>query len=193
MRITFLFLLSFIFFHTSINAQNFPGGVTGAEVWYMGDWEDINNVVFLNSAQTDIKINKCGEYYEKGLFNFNPSIFSEKLCIEYIAPLENTTGRNVFFVGEPFEQEVSLSHLGTSWRLDFTQADSVIRNFFDFNNKNIFTKEIYADYTSNKNANVNFYHTNNYNIDKKFKSYGQEGETTFYIGKPKVINLEEDY
>src|SRR5690606_6226397 len=179
--------LMLFFYILAINftsAQNYPGGVIGAEVWYMGNWEHVGNGEFQNSAQTDIKINKCGEA-EKDLFNFNPSIFSEKLCLEYIAPLENTTGRNVFFVGEPEKPEPSISNLGTLWRQDFGQivmTDSIIRNFFDFNNKNVFTKEIYANYTSDNNANVNFYHTNNYNIDKKFKSYGQEGETSFYIG-----------
>lgn len=191
-----LVLLSFltIFSHLT-NAQNSPGGVSGSEVWYMGNWEHIGNGEFQNSAQTDIHINKCGEA-EKALFNFNPSIFTKKLCLEYVAPLENTTGRNVFFVGEPEKPEPSFSHLGTLWRHDFGQnilSDSIIRNFFDFNNKNVFTKEIYSDYTSDKNANVNFYHTNNYNIDKKFKSYGQEGETTFYIGKPTQIDPDESY
>ncbi|TYC18041.1 T9SS type A sorting domain-containing protein [Bizionia gelidisalsuginis] len=193
MRITFLFLMSFIFSHTSIKAQNYPGGVTGAEVWYMGDWEDINNSEFVNSAQTDIKIKRCGEHFEKGLFNFNPSIFSEKLCLEYRAPLENSTGRNAFFVGEPYEQELSFSHLATFWRSDFIQNDSIIRNFIDLNNENVFSDRLYANYSSDKNANLNFYHTNNYNIDKKFKSYGQEGETSFFIGKPKVIILDENY
>tara|TARA_B100001063_G_scaffold217245_1_gene219645 strand:+ start:101283 stop:103910 length:2628 start_codon:yes stop_codon:yes gene_type:complete len=178
-------------------AQNYPGGVTGAEVWYIGNWDDMGSNEFINSAQTDIKINKCGEFeIEKSLFNFNPSIFTDKLCLEYMSPLENTTGRNVFFVGEPMKPKPSISHLGTLWRQEFDSAiliDSIIRNFFDFNNKNSFTKRIYDDYSSEKNANVNFYHTNNYNIDKKFKSYGQEGETNFYIGKPTEIDSDISY
>ncbi|MGG5487850.1 T9SS type A sorting domain-containing protein [Gaetbulibacter sp. PBL-D1] len=194
MKSKLLFFLSIVFNLYFINAQNQPGGVPGAEVWYISNWDNIENGVFPNSAQTDITINKCGET-EKSLFNFNPSIFVEKLCLEYIASLENTTGRNVFFVGEP-EKPNSFSHLGTLWRENFVpifETESIIRNFFDFNNKNVFTNEIYADYTSNKNANVNFYHTNNYTIDKKFKSYGQEGETTFSIGEPTQIDSNQSY
>ncbi|GAA0749733.1 T9SS type A sorting domain-containing protein [Gaetbulibacter jejuensis] len=194
MKSKLLFFLSIVFNLYFINAQNQPGGVPGAEVWYISNWDNIENGVFPNSAQTDITINKCGET-EKSLFNFNPSIFAEKLCLEYIASLENTTGRNVFFVGEP-EKPNSFSHLGTLWRENFVpifETESIIRNFFDFNNKNVFTNEIYADYTSNKNANVNFYHTNNYTIDKKFKSYGQEGETTFSIGEPTQIDSIQSY
>lgn len=189
------FFLLLLFNVGFINAQNYPGGVTGAEVWYMGDWEGIENGEFANSAQTDIKITKCGEA-KKNLFNFNASIISEKLCLQYMAPLENTTGRNVFFVGEPNKLEYSFSHLGTLWRADldsFVLTDSIIRNFFDFNNKNLFARDIYTDYSSDKNANINFYHINHYNIDKKFKSYGQEGETTFYIGKLTLIDPQETY
>ncbi|MGY0391693.1 T9SS type A sorting domain-containing protein [Bizionia sp. KMM 8389] len=195
MNTRYLLSVCFFFILYFTSAQNYPGGVTGAEAWYISNWDDIGTNIFFNSAQNDIEILRCGET-DKALFNFNPSITSEKLCLEYVAPLENTTGRNSFFVGEPYEPDPTFSHIGTLWREDLTAValtDSIIRNFFDFNSKNLFTNEIYTDYSSDKNAHVNFYHTSNYNIDKKFKSFGQEGETVFYIGKTTLIDPEETY
>jgi len=182
----FCLLFSFI----SVTAQHYPGGVTGAEVWYIADWEDSSNGVYKNSAQSSISINKCSEP-DKDLFNFNPSLFSETICLEYFASLENTTGRNAFFVGEPYKKKPSYSHLGTLWRTDLgplAQTDSMIRNFMNLNHKNLYAKDINTNYNSNERAHVNFYHSNNYNVDKKFKSYGQQGETVFYIGKTTPID-----
>lgn len=196
MSTKYLLFLCFLLSLFSINAQNFPGGVTGAEVWYMGNWDDIPNAEFLNSAQTDILITKCGERYDKDLFNFNPSIISDKLCIMYTAALENSTGRNIFFVGEPHKEEHSYSHVGTSWNDKLEElfpTDSIIRNFFDFNNKSIYSKEILEPYLSDNNARINFYHTNHYNIDKKFKSYGEIGETDIFIGKLIDLNLSGNF
>lgn len=180
----------------SIYAQTFPGGVTGTEVWYISNWEHIGANTFSNYSATDIEIRNCSEDYDKHLFNFNPSILTEKLCLNYIAPLENSTGRNIFFVGEPTDMEKSISHIGTLWRTDMPNSvltDSIIRNYYDFNTKNIYTRSLLTTYTSYTNAQINFYHLNNYNIDKKFKSYGQEGETTFYIGKPTQIDPDQSY
>ena len=44
-----------------------------------------------------------------------------------------------------------------------------------------------------QNAHINFYHSNHYFIDKKFKSFGQEGETKFYIGKTTNIDPDASY
>lgn len=192
MKQLYLFLFCFYFSIHSIVAQHFPGGVTDAEVWYIADWEDMSSEIFQNSALTDIQLKNCGTV-KKDLFNFNPSIYSDKLCLKYNAPLENTTGRDVFFVGEPYKNKAILSHLGTLWRPNLTtetEADSLQRNFFDLNNKNAYSREIFDEFSSDKNANVNFYHTNHYNIDKKFKSYGQLGETEFYIGAK--VNYDPD-
>jgi hypothetical protein len=191
---SFVFLCFLLTFFSN-NAQNYPGGVTGSEVWYIADWKDINIGEFKNSAQTNVLLDKCGEV-ETHLFNFNPSIFSDKLCLFYPTPLENSTGRNMFFVGEPFKQTYSYSHFGTLWNNDLVGSvaiDSIIRNFFDLNNKSIFSKDILESYSSDNNARVNFYHTNHYNINKKFKSYGQIGETEIYIGKLTVIDQQLSY
>ncbi|MEM9547810.1 MAG: T9SS type A sorting domain-containing protein [Bacteroidota bacterium] len=168
-----------------VDAQIFPGGVTDAEVWYIADWDDLNNEVFHNFSQTDIEIESCG-ITTNNLFNFNSSISTDELCLMYTAPLENSTGRDVFFVGEPSSALPIYSHLGTLWNteLDNTvHTDSIIRNFFDVNNQNAIAQEISDHYLSDKNAHINFYHLNHYNIDKKFKSYGQQGETDFFIGR----------
>ena len=134
-------------FSIFLNSQNHPGGVIGSEVWYIANIDGIDSGEYLNSAQTDILINKCNDH-ETDLFNFNPSIYTDKLCLNYYAPLENSTGRDVFFVGEPYKGNTySYSHLGTLWNQDLAgsfQADSIIRNFFDFNNKSFFAKKSLA-------------------------------------------------
>ncbi len=188
-----LLVFSFILASISLTAQNFPGGVTGAEVWYIGDWDDVDTGVYENSAQTDIAITPIEGTHEKDLFNFNPSIYSKEGIITYVAPLENATGRNVFFVGEPVATNKAFSHIASDWESSpLVFEKSIIRNFFNFNTTNLSANEIAADYGSNENAHINFYHTSHYNIDKKFKSYGQEGETAFHIGKTTEINLGEE-
>ncbi len=188
-----LLVFSFILASISLTAQNFPGGVTGAEVWYIGDWGDVDTGVYENSAQTDIAIAPMEGLHEKDLFNFNPSIYSKEGIMTYVAPLENSTGRNVFFVGEPVATNKAFSHIASDWESSsLVFKNPIIRNFFNFNTTNLSANEIAVDYNSNENAHINFYHTSHYNVDKKFKSYGQEGETAFHIGKTTEINLGEE-
>ncbi len=192
----FLSLIYFcLFFSLLIDAQHFPGGVTDAEVWYICDWEDIEEGIHENSALTDIEIENCYSY-DTALFNFNPSLYSKQLCLKYDAPLENSTGRNAFFVGESIKPDASSSHLGTYWNpllIEGPQKPPFIRNFFDFNSESLYSNGVLGEYQSDKDASVNFYHTNHYNIDRKFKSYGQLGETTFYIGKTTITDSQENY
>ncbi|QYJ68246.1 T9SS type A sorting domain-containing protein [Flavobacterium litorale] len=54
----------------------------------------------------------------------------------------------------------------------------------------LYVDEHLGVYISDNNASVNFYHWNIYNTDRKYKSYGYEGETTFYIGKDFVNTTE---
>jgi len=190
MKKCYVFITCLITLSYAVDAQQFPGGVTAAEVWYQANWDDINNNSYPNDAQNNILIKNSGEA-DTALFNFNAAVNTENLCLRYKAPLENTTGRNVFFVGEPTSNEPAYSHLGTLWNSQLNneaETDSVIRNFFDVNNKNAISWDINAEYNSDKNAHINFYHTNHYNLDKKFKSYGQVGETDFYIGK--LVNYD---
>lgn len=196
MKLRYLHLIGFLFFWNTHNyAQQYPGGVLGAEVWYIADNDDIGSGYFENFAETQIVLEKCGDC-SKGLFNFNPTIVSDKLCLSYRTSIENSIGRNLFTVSEPIDTERSYSHFATAWRQDFASAianDSIIRNFFDLNNGNILTKDILEDYHSDSNANVNFYHINDYNIDKKFKSYGLKGETEMVIGKKITVDPSENY
>lgn len=189
-------LLLFFSFLTTLNfhAQTSPGGVPGAEVWYIVNKTDVLNNIFQNSANTSITLEKC-ETLTNSLFNFNPSV-TGKVCLKFRASLENSTGRDVFFVGQPTNTTSPFSHLATTWESSLSGialTDSIIRNFVDLNNKNLANKYVYANYTSDKNARVNFYHFNNYNIDKKFKSYGQKGESVFYIGSDDNFDPDPDY
>lgn len=195
MRIKNLTIVVMLFISVALRAQSFPGGVTGAEVWYTVNWEDSDSEVWPNKAGDKIQLKKCNAV-DKSLFNFNASFFSESLCVSYIAPLENTTGRNAFFVGEPKKSKYPFSHVGTLWRDDLSgiiNTEEVVRNFFDFNSKNIYSREIQANYVGHADASINFYHSNNYNIDQKFKSYGYEGETKFYIGEITPIDPQVSY
>jgi hypothetical protein len=167
--------------------QHFPGGVPGAEAWYTVNHGDLSNDHYLNLSGGVIKkLEKCGEKLDPSLFNFNPSARSEKLCLFYTAPLEITTSRNIFFVGQPSDIETSYSHLATGWDpllADLAPMDSVIRNRFDLGNKLSYINKKTFSYESVQNANVNFYNWNIYQVDKKLKSYGFNGETNFYIGR----------
>lgn len=175
-----------------LNSQNFPGGVTGSEVWYVAVADDLDNDHLENYSLTDIEFNLCEEDFEQGLINFNPAILTENLCLKYRAPLENSTGRNIFFVGEPDPSLVPLSHIETDWGSHLTGMDSIIRNRFNFNDKSVFVNKLHKNYASDKNAHINFYHFNNYEIDKKFKSYGLQGETDFFIGKYSTAAYDVD-
>ncbi|WP_121667976.1 hypothetical protein [Mesonia aquimarina] len=97
----FLYIFFFLFGFFSI-AQNFPGGVTGAEVWFVVDHNMMANDQFLNYSQSNIikELNNCGNI-DKDYINFNEAIATDKLCLSYIASLENSIARNVFFVGVP--------------------------------------------------------------------------------------------
>ena len=190
----YLIFIALLLCSKSSIAQNYPGGVTGAEVWYIVNEDDVENHIFSNSAQTGIPLFQC-ESFNTSLFNFNPSIYGN-ICLSYNGSLENSTGRNVFFVGEPINTEDTFSHLGTLWNSNLgsiLDPSIIVENFFDVNNNNFFNNYISEAFTSNQNARVNFYNINNYNINRKFKSYGQIGETTFYIGKLTQFDTEGDY
>ena len=182
--IVFVVLLLF----ANINAQNyFPGGVSGAEAWYIVDYNDLSQGSYPNQSAQHIIIKPCfGNPGANALFNFNHSIKATQLCFWYNAALENTTSRNVFFVGEPDYPSYNSAHLTTDWNESLAgmpQTDSIIRNQFDIANKSAYIDSLYSSYQSINNANVNFYHWNKYQVDKKFKSYGYQGETAFYIGR----------
>ncbi|PZD76356.1 hypothetical protein, partial [Mesonia sp. K7] len=181
----------------SIYAQTYPGGVTGAEVWYKADSLDITNNQYLNFAETEITLNDCGDH-QPSLYNFNPSIHAEdQLCLIYRVPIENVSERDIFFVGLT-DPNPEISYLTTQWhRFEQQQPlivsfDSIVRNHFDISNQKTYINKLVGNYSSVKNAHVNYYHWNQFDIDRKFKSYGELGETYIYIGKDYTDKESQD-
>jgi hypothetical protein len=194
----------FIFFSFLCNVQAqeyFPGGVTGAEAWYIIDYNDLTNTIYPNHALDFIKIDACQDMGAKSLFNFNHSVMTEGLCLYYRAPLESSTSRNVFFVGEVEETGLNYSHMTTEWAFS-PPVNNPIRNRFDLSTKMAYVDNSATNHESVGNANINFYNWYIYQTDKKFKSYGRAGETSFYIGRSynnqitvdnQVIESQADY
>ncbi len=181
-------LVLFVFStHLLIAQDKFPGGVPGAEAWYIADHQGISDNVFANHGDSSIQINSCGDV-SADLMNFNHAIRAEKLCLTYNASLENSTSRNTFFVGLPKPYgNGEYSTLTTEWNpsiLPLIPLDSIANNRFDHSLKSTFVNnEQYTTYEILTNAHVNFFHWNIYQTERKFKSYGKTGETSFYIGK----------
>lgn len=180
-------LIALGFFCNSQAQEHFPGGVAGAEAWYIVDHTNLSQGVYPNLSEPYIRLTSCTPTLGNPfLFNFNHSLKTSGLCLTYNAPLEITTARNVFFVGEPQELTVNYSHLTTGWRSDLSaiiQPAWLNRYRFDLANKGAYIGENITSFESVTKANVNFYHWNIYQSDKRFKSYGLDGETSFYIGK----------
>lgn len=167
--------------------QNHPGGVRGSEVWLVIDWNDLGSTNYPNLSNSDVVLINCGGG-KRSLYNFNHSISTEKLCFKYQSFLENTNGRDAFFVGAVKKPKETFSHLGSTWSLD-----SINRNYLNLNSNNLNSYNLSTNYNSNGSSNVNFYHTSNYNIDKKFSSYGKDGESIFYIGKQTETSFPDAY
>ncbi|MFY8186843.1 MAG: hypothetical protein ACOVLC_02675 [Flavobacterium sp.] len=166
-----------------ISQQYFPGGVTGADVWYIANESHLISDDFFDQAdETPLRLIECNENLLPGLFNFNFSFTSESLCLTFNEKHENATGRNIFFVSQPDDMNIPMSHLSTTWNNNLNptfNTSGLVRNFFDINSSNVNTLKTSEVFQSNKNANINFYRIRNYIIDRKFKSFGQNGETIF--------------
>lgn len=175
--------LAFLLFSLLGVAQQLPGGVDGAEVWYIADGLDVNNLE--NKIPGNIDIQSCGDL-QLGLLNFNPSIYSEEsLCFKYRGPLESSSSKNIFIVSEPDDLIKSYPHISTKFG-NFPQApplDSLSRNTYVIETNKGYASRMGATFNQHQNANVYFYGWNNFDIDKKFKSYGELGETLFTIGE----------
>ncbi|AXG74260.1 T9SS C-terminal target domain-containing protein [Flavobacterium arcticum] len=201
-------ILTFLLFTLNSFSQTqsqecFPGGVAGAEMWYMVNHDHLATSLFKNHS-TDynyIILKTCMQDQQNSLFNFNPSLTTTQLCLFYKAPLENTTARNIFFVGEPKEplpneDEETYSHITTAWTPDLYTppiTSPPVGNRFDFSDKNGLINKNVLTYERNK-VYINFYKWNLYQLNNKLKSYGKEGETEFSIGKSYVNppNQEEN-
>ena len=198
----FLFFLTCFFVSTNIysqTAQIHPGGVTGSEVWYMADEMDILGSMFTNYSAYPIQIDACDEYDDYGLafLNFNPSLRSGGLCLQYRSHLERSLNRTTFIVTEPEDLQDTYPHIGTKYNrvvpdiLGPTYEDSLSINTYIIETQQGFASQMVSGFSQHQNASVHFYSWNNYDIDKTTKSYGQLGETDFFIGK-KISHPELD-
>ena len=186
LRIIISAIFCFIF-SISFSQDYFPGGVSGAESWYIVNHQEIEIPYFKNHSAAHIEIKHCyNEFiHEKTLFNFNHSMRIDEMCLYYIAPLENTTSRNVFFVGEHDIPDKQFSNVTTSWNEDLVLPNdqAPIENRFDISIKEMQVDDhILSDYQGKKES-INFYNWNIYQLEHKYKSYGYKGETKFSIGK----------
>lgn len=190
MKMKITLVLSCMFsFNLNAIAQFHPGGVPDSEVWFIADESDIINGNYTNNAGSGITINSCNQMQAlPDLYNFNPSIFSENLCLQYRGILENSNGRDLFFVGERYaEPDENQSHFATEW---IDQIGDVITldqstvpyTYYNLNTLNGWTNDVTNSYPNEFTSYLFSYHTNTYFIDKKYKSYGLNGETLFKIG-----------
>lgn len=183
--ITSKFIIALLFFtFSSIAQEHFPGGVPGAEAWYIAKESDNQSIDHQNHGTPHIKISTCKDRIgEPSLLNFNPSFLVSDLCLKYKAHLENTNSRNVFFVGEPKDPQ-NLSHLTTAWNDRLAPVPtSTVRNWFHLSNDQALVETQHNTYQSVSNTNIDFYSWNLYQTDRRFKSFGLDGETNFYIGR----------
>ncbi|RZL20403.1 MAG: T9SS type A sorting domain-containing protein [Pedobacter sp.] len=193
MRLKFILLLHLIALCNLYNIYgqvHFPGGVTGAEVWYKANYQELNANTYINSSLSHVRIIPCPQFTAtQALYNFNHSITTNQLCLTYDSPLEINTSRNIFFVGEKslddIDPVISRSNLTTSWsrNLGETVLADTVTNQFDLATLDSQAARQVASYQSVSSAYINFYNWNIYSIDKRFKSFGYRGETSFNIGK----------
>lgn len=173
-----------------MSAQQHPGGVAGAEVWYIANEFDIQYGHFTDHSQYPKDINPCGDSdIEKAYFNFNPSLFSENLCLVNRGSLERSLNRSMFIVSEPDENprdKVPYPHFGTQYNehlFGSAYNDSLSMNTYVLETVQGFGSRMVASFSQHQFANVHFYSWNNYDIDSIRKSYGLLGETDFFVGK----------
>lgn len=193
-KFTFGVISSLFFFLNGFAQDYYPGGISGAEAWYIIDYYDLDNQIHTNHSLKEIKIDACNyPLGEKSLFNFNHSVAAQNLCLFYNSPLENTTSRNVFFVGQQIDHNYNYSHLMTKWagNLGNLFPNDTVRNRFDLSTNDAYFNKQLSSYTGINNANINFYHWNMYQTDRKFKSYGIKGETVFNIGQGFINPLSQ--
>lgn len=164
----------------------YPGGVAGAEAWYIVNHDQLSVDDYRNHASDFIKIKQCGDPGSKILFNYNHSVDVSALCLTYNAPLESTTSRNVFFVSEVASTGWVYSNLTTDWNSllsGLPQVSTPIVNRFDNASQLSYVDNKGVNYPVNQLVSINFYNWNVFQASKKLKSYGAQGETTFYIGR----------
>lgn len=181
-----------VFLCFQINAQdNYPGGVTDAKVWYKSEHIDLQVPEYIDYSSNNIFIETCGDENQEALFNFNPSIESGSLCLTFSLPLESVNKHNFFIVSDPVDNDDSYRHLSTKYRdfifndviLPSTFGDSINRNAYALETQQGYASRMFQGFSQHQNTHVHFYSWSNYDIDRKFKSFGEVGETRFAIGR----------
>lgn len=83
MELRFILPVFCFIFSISFSQDYFPGGVSGAESWYIVDYEEIEAESLRNHSAAHIEIKHCyNEFiHEKTLFNFNPSMRVEGIFL----------------------------------------------------------------------------------------------------------------
>ncbi len=61
--------------------------------------------------------------------------------------------------------------------------NAVNSNAYALETQQGYASKLFSNFNQHQNTHVHFYSWSNYDMDKKFKSYGQNGETFYYIGK----------
>lgn len=196
------FYLIFLFI-VNTYSQNCPGGVYDPEVWFVTVEDEVMNNQINNLSNNIIEINICDDI-DLSILNFNLSIFSGKLCLKYLTKIESTTGKDFFMVTKPKDITKNYSYLNASW-CEFCPEisvqinpndlisinDSLSRNFFSLNKSNHYAWETKSNYSSDKNAHVNFFRNLYFNQNKLFRSFGFLGESYINIGS--LSNFQEFY
>ncbi|WP_339611362.1 hypothetical protein, partial [uncultured Planktosalinus sp.] len=185
----YLFFISFLLFFLNSQGQNstiFPGGVNGAESWYIANEQDLNIGTFQNFSQRNIQFTPYGVYDQK-LLNFNPTLAlkESEFYLKYTAELESNSNRNLLIAVVPGNLSNSYPLFGTSFNdhVPISYLDSLSRNTFVIETQQGYASSMNATFTEHQNAHVYNYRWSNYTMDKKFKSYGLEGESNIFIGR----------
>lgn len=191
------FVLAISLFSVIISySQNFPGGVTGAEVWYKPD----SSGNFSDYSGNFHELIPCGNTLTDSLFNFNPSLYNDtELCLSYIDEIDGDNNYSVFMVSEPDDKAEPAAQVRVQFN-DHTQqlfqqldiTDSLSRSGFVFHNQKGYASQILEDFSTYKNTHVHYYTLSNYDIDKIFKHFGEVGESRFLIGNYKAYPEIED-
>lgn len=191
------FVLAISLFSIMISySQNFPGGVTGAEVWYKPD----SSGNFSDYSGNFHELIRCGNKLTDSLFNFNPSLYNDtELCLSYIDEIDGDNNYSIFMVSEPDDKAEPAAQVRVQFN-DHTQqlfqpldiTDSLSRSGFVFHNQKGYASQILEDFSTYKNTHVHYYTLSNYDIDKIFKHYGEVGESRFVIGNYKAYPEIED-
>lgn len=176
-----------LFLYLNCEAQISPGGVSGTMVWYKISQDDIQNSIFENHIIGQIDISPCSESFENKLFNYNFSLSSDNLCLEFRKHLETLTFQDFFLVGKNTTEDKNLSLLTTTFQVDNTDGH-LPENYFDLNSKKVFNKNFTTEYSElNKEFLYNYQF---YNVEKnKIKTrFGRNGETIYTLGKELPID-----